>query len=57
MATSIKKVEKPVTVISQSLPKSRSTRTRRRVFRRRRKWVSLTRKEMAEPMAVARPAP
>ena len=36
---------------------SRSTRTSRSVFRRRRKWVISTRKEITEPMAVANPAP
>ncbi len=57
MATSMKKVEKPVTEISWNFRKPCSTLTRRRVFLRLKKWVSMTTKEMAEPMAVASPAP
>ena len=57
IATSMKKEEKPDTVISHSLRGRRSTRTRRRVFRRRRKWDSSTSSDTTEPMAVARPAP
>ena len=53
----MKNEEKPDTVISHSLRGSRSTRTSRSVFRRRRKWVISTRKEITEPMAVANPAP
>ena len=57
MATSMKNEEKPVTAISFSLRGRPSTRTRRRVFVRRRKWVISTRNETPAPMAVARPAP
>ena len=57
MATSTKKEEKPVTVISRSFRPSPSGRTSRKVFFRLKKWVSITAKDTAEPMAVASPAP
>lgn len=57
IATSIKNVEKPVTQISLSLPKSFSGFTRRRVFFFVKKWESITIKVIPDPMAVASPAP
>ena len=57
MATSMKKVENPVTRISFNLPKRRSGLTRRSVFFFMKKWDSMARKLMVDPMAVASPAP
>ena len=57
MATSMKKVENPVTQILLSLSPSRAGRTSRRVFSFVKKWASSTTKVMADPTAVANPAP
>ena len=57
IATSMKKVEKPVTDISRSFVKSPSVRTSRSVFLRLAKCVSMTAKDIPEPIAVASPAP
>ena len=57
MATSIKNVENPVTVISFNFLRSPSGFTSRRVFFFIKKWDSIARKLIADPMAVASPAP
>ena len=57
MATSMKKVENPVVQISPICFQRRDGLTRRRVFFLEKKWVIITTKVMAEPMAVASPAP
>ena len=57
MATSMKKVGNPVTAIFFNLQRSLSGRASRRVFFFLQKCDSMARKLMAEPMAVASPAP
>ena len=57
MATSMKKVEKPVTVISLNFLGSCAGFTSFSVFFFMKKCVIMTMKVMAEPIAVARPAP
>ena len=57
MATSDRKVENPLTSTWRSLVQGWLGRTSRRVFRLEKKWVSMTTKVMAAPMAVAKPAP
>ena len=57
IATSIKNVENPVTVISCSLQSSLSGLVRRSVFFLEKKWDSITKKVRADPIAVASPAP
>lgn len=57
IATSTKKEEKPVTVISRGFRPSPSGRAERGVFFRLKKWVRVTAKDTAEPMAVAGPEP
>ncbi|CCX58610.1 unknown [Blautia hydrogenotrophica CAG:147] len=57
MATSMKKVEKPVMTIFRILSNALNGRTSARVFLLVKKWVSITRNVITDPIAVARPAP
>lgn len=57
IATSIKKDEKPITLILDSLRKKDVVLTRRSVLVRLKKCVSITQKDTTESKAVARLAP
>ena len=57
IATSIKKVEKPVTLMDFSMENSFVGLSSRRVFLLPKKCVSIMSRENTEPITVARPAP
>ena len=57
IAISMKKVEKPVTVIFRSFMNRFRGRTSRSVFLFEKKWPSIAARVSAAPIAVASPAP